>query len=374
MLSFKNSKFKIMQIADVQDTDRISPDTLQLIENALEREKPDLVVFSGDQVKGYGINFKTGDAREKIKTAVTKTVTPVVKRNIPFTFCFGNHDEHPDFSKKEQLEFYKGFKNCLAFDDEEEIKGTANHYLTVTGSDKKEKLILYFLDSNGSLSIGGYDSLGENQLDWYRKIRDKKEEENGFCLPGIVFQHIPPVEVFSLLKPVKKNENGAVESYRNFKGFYKLDFSKVNKDGFMGESPAVPDKDIHELSAFKEKGDVLGVYFGHDHNNSFHGKVDGIDLGYTQGCGFNVYGPGLDRGVRIFVFDENDIENYETYTVTCRDLKDFKPVTPVKDFLYTVSPPSVYDVKKAAFKAGKYALITNATVLAVREIIKRTKK
>ena len=373
MLLFKDSKFKIMQIADVQDTENVSPDTLQLIEQALDSEKPDLVVFSVDQVKGYAVNFKF-DGEKRIKTAITGIVSPVAERGIPFTLCFGNHDDNPAFSKNEQLDFYRSFSGCLAFDTDEKIKGVANHYLTVKGNDGKDKLILYFLDTNGSLSVGGYDCLDKNQLDWYRKIRDKIENENGKQIPGIVFQHIPPVEIFSLLKPVKKNEKGAVESYRNFKGFYKLDFNRVNKDGFMRESPAVPDTDMHELDVFKEKGDVLGVYFGHDHNNSFHGKVNGIDLGYTQGCGFNVYGPGLDRGVRVFVFDENDIGNYKTYTVTCRDLPDFKAVKPIKDFAYTVSPPSIYDVKKAAVKTLKVALVTTATVLAVREIIKRTGK
>ena len=180
--------------------------------------------------------------------------------------------------------------------------------------------------------------------------------------------------MFSLLKKTDKNEKGAVESYRNFKGFYRLDFDKVNKDGFMKESPAVPDEDKKELDAFGEKGDVLGVYFGHDHNNSFHGKVNGIDLGYTQGCGFNVYGPGLDRGVRVFVFDEDDVENYETYTVTAKTLTGFKQITPVKDYLYTVSPSSIYDVRKGALKALKYAAVGTAAAIVIKEIIKRAEK
>lgn len=374
MLSFKDGKFKIMQIADVQDTDRLSPDTLQLIEKALDAEKPGFVVFSGDQVKGYAVDFRFSSARKKLENAIEKIVSPVVKRGIPFTFVFGNHDENPAFKKEEQLEFYKCFEGCLAYDGDINIKGVGNHCLSVKGKDGKDKLLIYLLDSNGSLSLGGYDCLGADQLEWYKNTRDKYEKENGECVKGIVFQHIPPVEVFSLLKPVKKNEKGAVESYRNFKGFYKLDLSRVNKDGFMKESPAVPDKDIHELDYFAEKGDIMGVYFGHDHNNSFHGKVKGIDLGYTQGCGFNVYGPGLDRGVRIFVFDENDIEKYETYTVTCRDLNGFKPETPVKDFLYTVSPPSIYDVRKAAIKTLEYAALGTAVFIVSKEIIKRAKK
>ena len=54
MLRFNSDhKFKIMQIADTQEIPAVSPDTLSLINNALDREKPDIVIFTGDQIKGY---------------------------------------------------------------------------------------------------------------------------------------------------------------------------------------------------------------------------------------------------------------------------------------------------------------------------------
>ena len=52
MLSFKNETFKILQIADTQEGKKISPDTLDLINASLDREEPDLVVYSGDQIWG----------------------------------------------------------------------------------------------------------------------------------------------------------------------------------------------------------------------------------------------------------------------------------------------------------------------------------
>ena len=47
-LTFKNDTFKILQIADTQEGRKVSPDTLALINAALDREEPDLVVYSGD--------------------------------------------------------------------------------------------------------------------------------------------------------------------------------------------------------------------------------------------------------------------------------------------------------------------------------------
>ncbi len=75
-----------------------------------------------------------------------------------------------------------------------------------------------------------------------------------------------------------------------------------------------------EFEALSEKGDVLGVYVGHDHKNSYVGKVGNIDVGFTQSAGFNVYGNGKQRGVRCFVLDENDPRNYKTYTKTYEQL------------------------------------------------------
>ena len=368
MLKFKNGKFKIMQIADIQDTNKTAPDTLRLIEAALDSEKPDLVVFSGDQIKGYGFNLQHGDIDKKVRTAIDNIVSPVVERKIPFTLCFGNHDGKRDFSKEEQLKVYQSYDGCLAYSDGEDIKGVANHCLTVGGEDGSCKLALYMLDTNLRLDIGGYDCLGQNQLEWYTKKRDELENQNGGVVPAIVFQHIPPIEVFDLLTQVKRTKKDAVQAFRNYKGkWYILNKDRVNENGFMGESPAVPDEDMHETEYFREKKDVLGIYFGHDHNNSFNGKVDGIDIGYTQGCGFNVYGPGLNRGVRILEFDENDIKNYKTYDVRYKQLLGHKLKKPIKAFFYSHAPVNVYDAMNLAVKW----LLILAFILAVIFIIKR---
>lgn len=46
-----DGKIKIMQITDIQEISDVSPDTIKLINAALEEEKPDLVVLTGDQIK-----------------------------------------------------------------------------------------------------------------------------------------------------------------------------------------------------------------------------------------------------------------------------------------------------------------------------------
>lgn len=336
MPEFKNETFKIMQIADTQEGVKVSPDTIDLINAALDREEPDLVVYSGDQIWQKS-KFK-GD-KNKVTEVLGILTKPVRDRKIPFTVCFGNHDRQVGLSNEEQFEIYKGF-DCFIGENVQGIDGTANHVIEIKAGGKTE-FLLYLIDSHTSLS-SGYDCVHENQIEWYRKTRDKYEKENGKLIPSVVIQHIPVCEIFELLTEVKKGTKGSVRGFRaHAKKFYVLNKSKVNESGFMKESPAEPNENSGEFEAFKEKGEVIGVYFGHDHNNSFHGKVNGIDIGYTQGAGFHIYGPGKDRGVRIIELKKNG--TLDTYDLRFKNLVGKKVKEPVKYALFQIMPTNVFD-------------------------------
>lgn len=361
-LSFQSDSFVILQIADTQDGTKVSPDTLDLINAAMERVHPDLVVFSGDQIWG---RRKFHGSRDKVEKALQTLLEPVTSRNVPFTVCFGNHDRQVGLTNAQQLEIYQSFPNCVA-EDTPGIDGTANHCIEICDGEKPV-FLLYLLDSHSGLKTGGYDCVHANQIDWYKKVRDGYAEKYGHVLPSVVIQHIPLCEVFELLQEVKKSTKGAVQGFRNHAGrWYVLKRDRVNMDGFMRESPADPQENSGEFAAFKEKGDVLGVYFGHDHNNSFNGKVDGIDLGYTQGAGFNVYGPGLDRGVRVIKISKKDPAAYATYDLRFRDLVGKKVRQPVKYAFYQFMPTNVHDaISRAAKFFGVVAAVAVVVLLLV---------
>lgn len=54
-----DGRFRVLQVADFQDGPDASPDAVELIEAALHRAHPDLVVFTGDQIRGYDPAFAT---------------------------------------------------------------------------------------------------------------------------------------------------------------------------------------------------------------------------------------------------------------------------------------------------------------------------
>jgi predicted MPP superfamily phosphohydrolase len=88
MLRFKPDRtFKVVQFTDIQDDQAIDPRTVSLIEAALDDQRPDLVVFTGDNV--------TSGPRTAadVAKAIDNFAGPVDTRQIPWLATFGNHDE-----------------------------------------------------------------------------------------------------------------------------------------------------------------------------------------------------------------------------------------------------------------------------------------
>lgn len=353
MLRFNSDhKFKIMQIADTQEIPAVSPDTLSLINNALDREKPDLVIFTGDQIKGYSKKFKKDPAI--IESTIDILVEPIAKRNIPFMVTYGNHDAQCGVDNRGQYKFYAKYDNFISGDlrNADDV-GTADIQI-YSSTEDKPVFELYIIDSHGKAKDGaGYAPVDKEQIEWYVSRREQLKAENGDYLPSLVFQHIPVPEFFDVIKKVPKGTKGAVPAYGEHENeYFVLNDETIAEGGFMLESPASPDVNTGEFETMSEKGDVLGIYVGHDHNNSFVVKYKGVDLGYTQGAGFNVYGPGENRGVRIFELDETASREYKTHTATFKELCGTKIKTPVKEFIYKHAPTSPRAVKPILIKVG----------------------
>ncbi len=341
----KDGTFKIMQITDMQEVPAVSPDTLALLEAAVEAEHPDLVVYTGDQIKGYGVTYK-GKGKE-LEQAVAKTVgtllEPVTKRNIPFAVTFGNHDRQVGISNKDQFnDIYKAFPSCVG-EQAEGLDGGGTYNVPIKASDGSDRDVfnLYLFDSGTDAKGGGYEAFDPNIIDWYKRTRDALKEKNGAYVPSIVFQHIPLPEYYNVLKRVKKGEKGAIQAFRTHKHEFYVLGDTCKAGDMLLEPPSIPDKNTGEFDALAEQGDVLAVFVGHDHKNSFVGRCQNIDLGFTQSSGFNVYGNRTKRGVRCFVLHETQPNTYETYTRTFDELVGTKVTRPVFDYLTSKAPATV---------------------------------
>ena len=216
-----DGKIKIMQITDIQEIPDVSPDTIKLINAALEEEKPDLVVLTGDQIKGYGVSYKgKGEALiESVAETVGKLLKPVTDRHIPFAVTFGNHDRQVGISNKDQFEkIYKALPGCVG-EQVEGIDGGGTYNIPILSSDgERTAFNLYLFDSGTDAKGGGYEPFDPEIIDWYKKKRDELKAQNGDYIPSLVFQHIPMFEHYNVLKRVGKREKGAIPAFRIHKG------------------------------------------------------------------------------------------------------------------------------------------------------------
>ena len=324
----KNGKFTIMQISDAQDLPLVRKSLVRMISRACDKVKPDLVVFTGDNILGNHINdavigtrqIASGHyaTRKRVEAAIKHIVLPLEARNIPFAVLYGNHDDMNDISKEEQSEIYSVF-NCCIGSGADIGAGCGTYDIPILSSDgQRRALTVWMLDSAGKKadSAGWYTYISRDKLDWVIH-RGKELGES----PSIVFQHVPIPETLLLIAECGKNEPGCIEHEGRF---YRLDPSKAR--GKLGEYPDVCSENVGEFEALKSLGNVLAVVSGHDHLNCFEGRVEGIDIIQTSCASFRCYGNEM-RGVRVFSFDENDIENYKTRTLTYFDIFKKTPLS-----------------------------------------------
>ncbi len=364
-LQFRNGKFKIMQIADIQEDFPLNPDTVRLIELAIEKETPDLVVLTGDQVQGYSKCYRT-DGSSKVRQCIDSFLEPLTKRNIPFAFTFGNHDDDGPVTKKEQFGYYSAHSEfCVGEAADRLDEGT--YSIRIKDSKKEKDIFALYLIDSGKKTNGIYDPMKKERIEWLCQ----QKERNGY-LPAMVFQHIPLPEYYDILEECSVFRKGRVEAFHSRKNrFYVLPEKGKEENEMMGESPAPPEINNGEFDEIIKDGDIFAVWAGHDHLNSFRRNLKGVDLGYCQGAGFNTYGPGDRRGVRVFVLDESDLRSYSTYQVTMGELCEYKPTYPFKEFVYSNMPSSIGEVKSGLKRAG--AVLAAASV-AVAVIVKLSKK
>ena len=339
-IKFKNGKLKVMQISDLQDTKNTSVDTLRFVDDAIAQVKPDLIILTGDQLDVVGMWGKGEKAEKNVAVAIRRLFSVIEKHNVPYVLTFGNHDRETGVSNEFQAKVYASLDNCICFDDINDGRpDVATFNVPVKSSDGERVALNFFVMDTHSKTKGvGFEGVNDEQLDWYRKTGEALKAENGGeFVPSMVFQHIPVSNIMELFEDVPKGTKGAeCDFVKGDKKYWILDEDKLFHNYTYGETPSMT-LGTKEFDAMKAQGDVFAMYFGHDHYNSFAGKVNGIDLGYCPGMGYNSYGSKY-RAFRVFEFDENDVKNYKTYSLNYKDCCGKMYTAPFKNSLTYWSP------------------------------------
>ena len=145
------------------------------------------------------------------------------------------------------------------------------------------------------------------QIQWYWNSSVEIERTLKRKLPSLMILHIPLPEFNALL----------------------LNANRTGTTGEFNENVCASELNSGLFAAVFQRGDVKGIFAGHDHTNTFDGTYCGVRLGYDGSAGYHAYGCGKYdpqgdrerlRGGRVFDLSENDPWKFDTRMVFVNDL------------------------------------------------------
>ncbi|RCK71563.1 phosphoesterase [Desertihabitans brevis] len=340
-LTFRDHTFRIVQFNDTQDDERIDRRTIELMEKVLDSEQPDLVVLNGDNITG-------GCEDERaMRQAMNNVVVPMEERGIPWVLTYGNHDEDSTpqggLDEEEMLDIYRSYPHNYNEPSPEGVTGSGNMALTIRATDRRQgaAFALFLLDSGryAPAQVAGQDFSGYptwdwvrmNQVEWYCQTSRALEKRWRKKVPALMFIHIPLWEYrFMWFGGVDERNGGNHEA--------AVVRHQITGERNEDECPGPVNSGL--FSAILDRGDVKGVFCGHDHVNTYCGNYYGVLLGYAGNTGFGTYGlSGAERnrlrGARVFDLDDRtDDVLVETRMVFAADYgidltADDQPIEPL---------------------------------------------
>lgn len=332
--------FRILHLSDIHEVSpemdddenpeipkACSAETVNVIEQCIERTQPDLVVFGGDNISGYWEEY----TYDYLVETINKITEPVRRRGIPLAVVFGNHDsegeeKRPFIRRENHINLYAEYENFRGCYNEEDVFGCGNYSLPVLAHDS-EKIVWniwcidsndYIRDENHQVIHGaGYAYVHDDQLAWYeRKAAKLREENGGVPVPAILFQHIPVHQEFDLFDFIEGETEGG---RMNKNGCTLVPKEGAILEGLAREAPCPPEENRKQFESWKKTGDIVAAFFGHDHINTFVAELDGIKLVQTIGAGYHTY--GNERGGRLIVLHENS-RDFDTETLIVERITD----------------------------------------------------
>lgn len=314
-----DGKLKIVVFSDAQTTQFVPGNLLDDMRAVLDIEKPDLVVFLGDQIEGKHPYIHIGDNTANVKSVISQLLAPVVERGIPFAVVFGNHDGIDSGVPKEfQMDYYRTFPGCLAADTDPSLPGCGTYHLVYyTHDGARPALDLYFVDSLEYAPTGGYSTVNKEQIEWCAVEMESVASQNGGVpVPAIYFQHIVVPEIYDAFRQLKNYEPGAF----NGKGARDNNWYFAEFEG-VREAPGAPDNSSGQFASWVNAKNVKAAFFGHDHKNSYTAVLNEIDLVACPGATFTAYNSSITRGARVIEIDENTIDSgvYKSRVVRFED-------------------------------------------------------
>lgn len=276
-----NGTYKILQLSDTQissmgeacwhltNEQKMWPcnakNTTAFIEALLNAEKPDFVVFAGDNV--------VGKSQYQVENTLKHLFDPLTSSNTPFGVILGNHDvETSELSVEKIFKFIKrNYPNSLVGNIQMLVKDT-DHTLLY-------QAFLFDYPYSGQKAESGYHYWTPEQISWF----------NDYVVeaPAVTFGHLP-LDVYKHVDP-----NTIIGD--KFEPVYSASGERSLWNAFEGHQ-------------------ILSYSAGHDHVNDFCGYIKGKKplLCYSGGTGYTTYGKtGWPRRARVFHLNKTHVTTYK---------------------------------------------------------------
>jgi len=290
--------FKILQLADLHFGEAEFTDwgplqdekSAGVIQKVIEKERPDLVVLSGDQLTGNDIDENATEYYSNLISILQSS-----QDNIKWVMIFGNHDDAPlerkdkygniiYFGTKTSREdlLKKDMSFSSSFSKRGPIDMPGNNYFVPLYLKNVPVLNIYLFDSGGGVLS---EKIDKSQTDWLKTVSKKSS------LPGVAFQHIP----------------SSVDDF-------EFSDNCVGQHDDSIDAITVDSEIVGELASSK----VLFLGVGHDHGNGYccRHKYNWIDVCFGRHSGYGGYSHrDWARGARIYLLTHNGKQiNWESWT------------------------------------------------------------
>ncbi|KAF2638236.1 Metallo-dependent phosphatase [Massarina eburnea CBS 473.64] len=319
-------KFQITMFSDLHfgDGDK-KPDTdgktIGAMYSILDTEPgTDLVVLNGDLISCEWQDQTSANG------LLDMIIDPFLKRNLPFTATFGNHD----MSRTCNTRFMADHMWAKANNNGRQLTwtsnwvpgeyddvGASNYYIPIYsssgGGNPELKMLLWFFDSKGGTkyhpenewqSEPNADWVDEKVVSWFKLTRDQiRADHGGKIFPSLAFVHIPP---------------SVTEAFRKSGLRTKTTEPGLNEEIISVQADNTPFGDLPFLSALLETEGLMATFSGHDHKIDWCMKfssakpVTGYDTPAANGMNFcfgrkSGYGgySDFERGSRHITIEED---------------------------------------------------------------------
>ncbi len=253
-------QFKIIAVTDLHANEQDFYDSKSMEEVAaiVELYQPDLIALTGDLTSDEGLS------------GTSWVIDHIAALGVPWIFARGNHDNPFDFT--ESHNYLSNAPNSLHAATSE----NPNYRLSIRNKGENNDIWnLYIIDDGSYSPKMGFK---QEQVDWFNAEVARVGENPP---SAFVFAHIPLPQ-------------------------YQDVWDLGNCVGVKGEPVYYEEASPDAFRSLVNSKQVIGMWCGHDHVNSYHGELEGIMLTYVRPMCYRptdeIYGD-LKNGCELITVD-----------------------------------------------------------------------